>query len=62
MIVQEITVVEERSTDAFTKRVNQLLSGGWKLSGGMAVVCTVDHKYYFYQSVVREYEQAGAWG
>jgi len=63
MMAQEIRVVEAMSITEFTRVVNDLLSGGWLLSGGMSVVSNTNtHQTYFYQVVVREYEQPGAWG
>jgi len=63
MMAQEIRVVEAMSIAEFTRVVNNLLSGGWVLSGGMSVVYdNHTHQTRFYQAVVREYEQPGAWG
>jgi hypothetical protein len=63
MKAQEIRVVEEYSVRAFTRIVNDLLSEGWRLSGGMSVVNDSNtDQTRFYQAVVREYEQPGAWG
>lgn len=63
MMAQEIKVVEANSVGEFTRVVNDLLAEGWKLSGGMTVVSNTNtHQTKFYQAIVREYEQPGAWG
>lgn len=63
MMAQEIRVVEAESVKGFTRVVNDLLSEGWRLSGGMSVVYdSKTAQICFYQAVVREYEQPGAWG
>jgi hypothetical protein len=63
MIAQEIKIVEAESGREFTRVVNDLLSEGWGLSGGMSVVYDNNtHQTRFYQALVREYEQPGAWG
>ena len=63
MMAQEIRVVEAESVGEFRRVVNDLLSEGWRLSGGMSVVYDNHaHRTSFYQAVYREYEQRGAWG
>ena len=59
---KEIKVIEGHFVEEFTKRVNEELSCGWELSGGMSVVLTNSYRTVFYQALVREYEQPGAWG
>jgi hypothetical protein len=63
MMAQEIKVIEAMSVKEFTKAVNDSLTGEWKLHGGMSVVSNTNtHQTFFYQTLVREYEQPGAWG
>lgn len=63
MMAQEIKVVQAESIAEFTRLVNKELSHGWKLSGGMTVVSNTNtHQTKFYQALVLEYEQPGAWG
>lgn len=62
MIIQEFKLVEGTDSDDLTKKVNFLLEQGWNLSGGTSLMHNSNtHRSYFYQAVVREIEQRGAW-
>ena len=50
---KEIKIVQAHFVEEFTKLVNEELSYGWELSGGMSVVITTSYRTMFYQALVR---------
>lgn len=63
MKVQEYRLLSQNATQDLTKLVNEYLEQGWKLHcGPSAVYSELGRSISYFQAVVREIEQPGAWG
>lgn len=63
MMVQEYKLLSQNSTQDLTRMVNEHLSTGWTLYGGpSAVYSELGRSISYFQAVMKEYEQPGAWG
>lgn len=58
----EYRIVHDSDMKAFIETINELLKGGWELSGSLAVSADGGDTDYFYQAMIKRVEPVFGFG